>query len=84
MPQLTKTEAKQKGIPHKTLQTILFHNLDFTVPKAKKWLKDHNYVNSYWRRTKNEIRFMQTPDIKGAKYYAKKITPSITLIFQEY
>lgn len=43
--------------------------------------KTGNYVNSYWRRTANQLRFLQTPDIKNAKYYSKKI---ITFVFQEY
>ncbi len=84
MPILTKTEAKRKGIPKKTLQTILFDDTTFNVNTAKAWLKKHNFVNSYWRRTANQIRFLQTPDIKNANYYSKKITPDITFVFQEY
>ena len=84
MPILTKTEAKRKGIPKKTLQTILFNDTAFNVNTAKTWLKKHNFVNSYWRRTKNQIRFLQTPAIKNANYYSKQITPDITFVFQEY
>lgn len=85
MPQLTKAQARQKGIPSKTLQTILLDKHYFTIRTAKKWLKDHNFVNSYWRATANEYRFLQTPDIKGAIYYSKKIDDGqIILVFQEY
>lgn len=84
MPLITKTEAKQKGIPHKTLQTILFNKSKYNVTTAKAWLKQHNYANSYWRKTINQIRFFQVPDIKSATYYSKKITPDITFVFQEY
>lgn len=84
MPTLTKLEAKKKGIPKRTLQTILFDLDAFNVTTAKAWLKKHNYANAYWRKTANQVRFMQTPDIKDAKYYSKKITPNITLVFQEY
>lgn len=84
MPTITKIEAKKKGIPKKTLQTILFDSKEFNVMSAKAWLKKHNYANAYWRRTANQIRFMQTPDIKDATYYSKSITPSITLVFQQY
>lgn len=84
MPIITKLEAKKKGIPKRTLQTILFNDNVYNVTLAKAWLKKHNYSNAYWRRTINQIRFMQTPDIKDAKYYSKKITPDITFVFQEY
>jgi hypothetical protein len=84
MPLITKAKAKQMGIPKKTLQTILFNLNTFDVTTAKVWLKKHNYANSYWRKSANQIRFMQTPDIKDATYYGKRITPNITLIFQEY
>lgn len=84
MPTITKTEAKQKGIPKKTLQTILFDKDVFDVRTAKAWLKKHNYSNAYWRKTKNQIRFMQTPDIKDATFYSHPINEHITLVFQTY
>jgi hypothetical protein len=86
MPSITKTEAKQKGIPKKTLQTILFDDNIFNVNSAKAWLKKHNYSNAYWRRTANQIRFMQTPPIKNSKYYSKKVDKegTITFVFQDY
>ena len=84
MPSITITEAKNKGIPKKTLQTILFDLDTFNVTTAKAWLKKHNYANAYWRKTTNQVRFMQTPDIRNATYYSKKITPDITFVFQEY
>jgi len=84
MPILTITEAKNKGIPKKTLQTILFNDNVYNVRSAKEWLKKHNYSNSYWRRTENRLRFMQTPDIKGSKFYSKPINEHITFVFQDY
>lgn len=82
---LTKTEARKKGIPSTTLQTILFDDNIYNVKTAKAWLKKHNYVNSYWRRTANQLRFLQTPDIKNAQYYSKKIGDgNITFVFQKY
>lgn len=84
MPTITKLEAKKKRIPKRTLQTILFNDSVYNVTSAKAWLKKHSYSNAYWRRTTNQLRFMQTPDIKDAKYYSKKITPDITFVFQEY
>ena len=98
MPSITITDAVRKGIPRTTLtivdrfsanfvgllQTILLDRRYFTLRTAKKWLKDHNYANSYYRTTKNEYRFSQTPDIRNAGYFSKKITPSIILVFQRY
>lgn len=85
MPSITATKAAQLGIPRKTVQTILFSKDKWTVPLAKKWLRDHNYVNSNWRKTTNEIRFMQNFDIKGAHFYSKKIdNGSIVIVSQEY
>ncbi len=84
MPTITKTEAKAKGIPKKTLQTILFDKSAYDVRSSKKWLKDHNYANAYWRKTKNQIRYMQTPPIRNSIYYSKPITEHITFVFQEY
>lgn len=84
MPTITQIEARRMGIPHKTIQTILFNKNQFNVQTAKKWLKEHNYVNSYYRTTTNEIRFMQTFPIKKAKYYSKKLPDDVILVFQEY
>jgi hypothetical protein len=84
MPLITKTEAKKKGIPSKTLQTIELPKSKFNLTTAKAWLKKHNYANSYYRTTDNYYRMMQTPDIKGANYYSKKLPNGVILVFQEY
>jgi hypothetical protein len=81
---ISKEEAKKMGIPKRSLQTILFNKSAFNITTSKTWLKKHNYANSYYRKTTNQLRYMQTPAILDADYYAKKITPDITLIFQEY
>jgi hypothetical protein len=84
MPLISKSKARQMGIPKKSLQTVLFNKSAFDVRTAKAWLRKHNMVNSYWRKTANQIRFMNVPDIKDASFFAKKITPDITFVFQEY
>jgi hypothetical protein len=84
MPIMTQATARSMGVPSKTLQTILLSRHAFTLRSAKKWLKDHSYANSYYRTTANEYRFMQTPPIAGARFWSKKISPEILLVFQEY
>lgn len=84
MPTISKSKALQLGIPKKSLQTILFNKIDWNVPSAKKWLKEHNYINNGWRRTKNEIRFIQVNPIEDATYYSKKLSDGIILVYQQY
>lgn len=83
MPTISIEQAKKMGIPKKNLQTILVPDY-YSLSDSKKWLRDHNYVNSNYRRTINYIRFLQNFPIKGAKYYTKKLPNDIELVFQEY
>lgn len=83
MPLITKSEAKKKGIPKKSLQTIEIPRA-WGLSAARKWLKENNYANSYYRRTTNFYRFMQTPDIKNANYYSTKLPNNVILVMQEY
>lgn len=84
MPTITKSEATKKGIPKKTIQTIELPKDKFNLRTAKKWLKDHNYANAYYRTTDNYYRFMQTPDINNANYYSKKLPNDVIIVFQNY
>ena len=81
---LTKSEARKNGIPKKTVQTILFFKKDFTLKQARDWLKKHGYIWVNYRLEGDHRRFQQNPPIIDASYYAKKITPEITMIFQSY
>ena len=83
MPVISKSEARKKGIPKKTLQTIEIPKT-FTLKQSRDWLKKNNYAWHYHRLTTNFRRFMQTPDIDNAKYYSKKLNDGIVLVFQEY
>ena len=83
MPLISQQEARQMGIPKKTLQTILISR-KHTLAESKQWLKDNNYANSYYRTTANFRRFMQTPPIKGAKYYSTVLPNGVELVHQEY
>jgi len=85
MPKVTIKQANEMGIPPKSIQTILFNKHEWIVPTARKWLEKHNFKSNDWRKTANEIRFLQNPDIRGAKYYSKTIgNGSIILVFQDY
>lgn len=81
---LTKIEAKKFGLPKKNIQTILFFKNKYTLKDARDWLKKHGYLYQNYRTEGEHRRFQQNNPIIGAKYYAKKLTPDITMIFQDY
>lgn len=83
MPTISKKKAIEMGIPKKNLQTILIPN-KYTLEHMKQWLKDHNYVNSNYRKTKNFIRFLQNFPIQKATYYTETLPNGVELIFQSY
>jgi len=84
MPTITKQQAIRMGIPKKTLQTIELPKNKYTLRSAKKWLKDNNFVNSYYRTTVNYYRFMQSFPIRGAGYYSRVLPNGVILVMQEY
>jgi len=81
---LSKTEARNNGIPRHTIQTILFSKDKFTLKQSRDWLKKHGYLYQNYRLETNYRRFQQNPPIKDANYFAKNINPDLTFIFQEY
>ena len=83
MPLITKQQAIRSGIPRKTLQTILISR-DYSLSESKKWLKAHNYANSYYRTTANFRRFMQVFPIQGATYHSVKLPNGVELVYQQY
>lgn len=84
MPILTKAKAKSMGIPTQSLQTIEIPKKTFSLTDGRKWLKQNGYLYQYYRVTPNMRRFMQTPDIKGASYFSKKLPNGIVLVYQTY
>jgi hypothetical protein len=82
MPLITKKQAESMGIKKTSLQTIIIPKSDFTVSKAKEWLKKHGYLWQYYRTQANTYRFAQTYDIKDATFYSKKLPNDIVLVFQ--
>ena len=81
---LTKSEAKKFGLPKKNLQTILFKKDVLSLKESRDWLKKHGYLYQNYRSEGDHRRFQQNPPIINATYYAKKLTPDITMIFQTY
>jgi hypothetical protein len=83
MPSISKAEAMKMGIPSHTLQTVLIPK-SWGVERAKRWLADGHFVNSYWRETANYLRFMNVNPIRGAKYSAKKLKNGVIMVNQTY
>jgi hypothetical protein len=83
MPHITKKTALKKHIPKDSLQTIII-NKDINLNDAINWLSYHNYNFDDIRETQNSYRFLQTNPIIDAKFYSKRITPEITLVYQIY
>lgn len=84
MPIISKSEARKKGIPSNTIQTVELPKDKFTLKQAREWLKKNGYAYQYHRLTTNFRRFMQTPDIKDADFYSKKLPNGVVLVFQKY
>jgi hypothetical protein len=62
------------------VQSVLFPRTDFTIPKAVKWLQDHNYV-SYSIDTKpNFFRFRQFYPVPGGRYRTRVLPNGIELV----
>ena len=57
------------------IQSIVFDRTDWTIPKAKKWLKDNNHYSDSMDNNKKQIRFRQyNPEqLKNRYYISKKI-----------
>jgi hypothetical protein len=85
MPWVSKAEALKLNIPHKTLQTIELRKHKFNLRQVKQYLREHNYANSYIRKTLNFYRAMQAPPIIGSKYWSVPIeNGDVILVYQEY
>ncbi len=93
MPVISQKKAQELGIPHNTLQTILFNRNSWTFDDAVGWLIRHGKAHSYYRPTANEHRFMQTNPVRGARYFSKRLgdfapeydkLKDIVYVFQTY
>jgi len=64
-----------------TIQAIIFDNTKWTDKTAKKWLREHNYVQiKPVHRTKNFLRYRLRPPELFKSFYIKKIGNGIELI----
>jgi len=83
MPTITIDQAKRRGLPEHTLQTIEVP-LTFTLNKAREWLKHNGYDWITYRTTPHFRRFIQVNPIQGATYHSKKLDNGIILVFQTF
>jgi hypothetical protein len=65
------------------LSTILVPRADFTLPKAKNWIKAHGYKTTKTDITTNYYRFRQNPPSPNGIYYSKKLPNGIVLVLYE-
>jgi hypothetical protein len=64
------------------VQSIVFDKSEWTIPKIKKWLKEHNYKYSKADKTSTDSRYrirQENPD-NYSEFRVKNISPSIMLV----
>jgi len=62
------------------VQSIVFDKSEWTIPKIKKWLKEHNYKYSKADKTETKIRIRQENPDNYSEFRVKNISPSIMLV----
>ena len=64
------------------VQSVVFDKKLFTIPEAKRWLKENNYLYNQVDKKLNTLRFRQLEpeDYKGWKYTTHRISKGIELI----
>ena len=63
------------------IQTVLFANKDFTIKKARSWLKKHGLKSKgKVDETTNYLRFRQMTPQKGWKYFTKNLAEGIRVV----
>jgi len=62
-------------------QSVLFQRDQWTVARAKRWLRDHDHFTDGLDTTKNLYRFRQyNPDAEKFRYRNRAIGDGITLV----
>lgn len=84
MPLISRDDAIKLGLPREMLHTILFPMENFTRPQATKWIKEHKYDHKRVRNTRNFIRYNQSPEVKDAIFYTKKLPNGVELVFEKW
>ncbi len=62
------------------VQSITFKKRFWSVPRAKKWLREHDYTSKKVDVTPTLLRFRQQPASRFKRIRTKPITPSISLV----
>ena len=63
-----------------TIQSVIFPKDQWSLQKARSWLKSHKYKKMEVDVKPNTYRFRQKPPTKGVKYYTVKLNNGIGLI----
>lgn len=64
------------------LHSVKFNKINFTPQKSAIWLMHHNIIPIKGEITENFINYRIHKVKKNKSFYAKKINPFITFIFQ--
>jgi hypothetical protein len=91
MPIVSQEQAKLLGIPKDKLviSHILFPKADWTIVRAREWLKKHKTPSlplkfSKYKSTPMMHRFLQSVEIEGAKFVTKILPNGVEFVFQKY
>lgn len=81
---------KGEGVVHRMppkhisdiVQSVVFDKKHWTIPKAKKWLKEHDYYYDMIDRKTDQLRFRQynPEDLYNRHYISKKLSNNVMLI----
>lgn len=80
MPSLFKRLPADIG-KSSLLHAVLIPKKDFSIIKAREWLKNHNYNPIAHRNTENFYRFRIRETIKGLKFYTQNLNNGIKLVY---
>ncbi len=64
-----------------SVQSIIFERKKWTITKAKKWLKDNDYISPKVDKTKKFLRFRQRSPRGFKKFRTISLGKGIKLIF---
>ena len=72
---------QKHGKSHK-VQSVIFDSKKWTIPKAKKWLSENNYISPKVDKKLNTLRFRQLePELyKGWRYTTHRLPDGIDLV----
>ena len=66
------------------VQSVIFPKEKFSLPKARKWLKDHHYREQKVDITEHFYRFRQMRPMKGGRYTTIALPNGVQIILHYY